>query len=84
MVLINLCFEDSIALKRNLTVKVGETWEKKEMNQDQAAAQGVQFHGPLLPSSESLPLTAEVGIHLPPGHTRQHPRGPLNPPLVLE
>lgn len=29
MVLINLCFEDSIALKRNLTVKVGETWEKK-------------------------------------------------------
>lgn len=25
MVLINLCFEDSIALKRNLTVKVGET-----------------------------------------------------------
>lgn len=73
MVLINLCFEDSIALKRNLTVKVGETWEKKQMNQGQVAARGVRFHGPPLPSSEFLPLTAEGGIHLPPGHTPQNP-----------
>lgn len=34
MVLINLCFEDSIALRRNLTVKVGETWENKQLDQD--------------------------------------------------
>lgn len=65
MVPINLCFDDSIALKRNLTVKVGETWEDKQMNQDQAAAGAVRFHGPRFPSAESLFLTVRGGFTSP-------------------
>lgn len=53
MVLINLCFEDSRALKSNPTVMVDETWETRKFVKAEGVS-GAPSHNGIFPSSDTL------------------------------